>query len=970
MRRILWLRTLRQWLYPRRRVEPVLRARRARVRPKLEILEDRTLLAPVFTVVLGTDFDPSGNGTGQMVTATSGDLRYCVSQADQAVNAGSTITFSAALGNSITLQAGELLLTQNMTIQGPGSSTLTISGGFVPATPAFPFTQPGSRIFDINSPSTIVSISGLTLTNGNGFNGVGTTSATPGNQGGDIYNGGQLTLNNDVITTGTAMGSFPGQGGRGGGIYNGEAEGVTPGSATLTVMNTIITGNLAQGAAPTAKLPVGGPGLGGGIYNDASATLILSTGSSVTNNTAFGFQGVNATNVPPVSPAAPPPPPAANAPGKGFPGSNGLTGASGAAGNNGYAGGSAYGGGVFNNTGGILTVSGSSFTDNIAKGGIGDIGGEGQGGQQGQAGGAGGDAASKIRPAGNGGNGGIGGAGGNGGRGGDGGNAEGGAIFTKGTVTGIAQAQLLGNVAKAGAGGVGGAGGKGGAGGAGGNGGNSSKSNSVGGTAGGGGNGGNAGLGGGGGLGGKAQGGGVYIGAGAVTFSGTSFSTDSLSVGEKALSGNGGSGGDGGQGGAGGNTGTNGKGALRRGGLEVGGVGGAAGTPGIGNNASLAGGGGIFNMGGTLTVTGGLFTQALAQSGNGGNGGSGNIGGVGGVNINTGIKNAAGADSGGAAGGNSGNNPNFDGAFGGAIDTIASDLNVTSTQFGGTTALAGNRAVAGNGGNGGQAHAGTGGNAGHGGNAYGGAISANSSVGNVSINSSSFGHNTVVSGFGGEGGNFGDDFGTGDGDGDEGVADEGVTVDPGDVAGDGDEGLDNDIGGSPGNGGAGGVAWGGGLSYYVTAFSDATNTGAHSVTITGTPFSNNSTSAPLNTAFTPPVPQGGGPGATAGTAPEVRGGGISVNDQIGGITFTATNSPISGNTLTGGNGGFGDTVGGFGSDAFGGGVDLVAASGATGSATFTSSPVSNNVVVAGGGGGGGSAGAGGAAGGGGRHPHG
>ena len=61
----------------------------------MEGLETRQLLS-TFTVVLATDNAASTGG--QAVTATSGDLRYCVTQANAAAaDAGDTITFDPTL---------------------------------------------------------------------------------------------------------------------------------------------------------------------------------------------------------------------------------------------------------------------------------------------------------------------------------------------------------------------------------------------------------------------------------------------------------------------------------------------------------------------------------------------------------------------------------------------------------------------------------------------------------------------------------------------------------------------------------------------------------------------------------------------------------------------------------------------------------------------------------------------------------
>src|SRR5262245_23102986 len=87
--------------------------RAARSRPRLEGLEGR--LAPaVYTVNALSD---TGAGSGD-----SGDLRYCVSRANEAGD--DTITFQAGLAGTIVLTAGLLTLTDTSgatTITGPGA---------------------------------------------------------------------------------------------------------------------------------------------------------------------------------------------------------------------------------------------------------------------------------------------------------------------------------------------------------------------------------------------------------------------------------------------------------------------------------------------------------------------------------------------------------------------------------------------------------------------------------------------------------------------------------------------------------------------------------------------------------------------------------------------------------------------------------------------------------------------------------
>ncbi len=74
------------------------------IRPAVEFLEDRTLpsLTPVLALVVNLPGD-AGASSG----ATSGDIRYCINQANS--NPGSTITFNTVgAGATILLTHGEL----------------------------------------------------------------------------------------------------------------------------------------------------------------------------------------------------------------------------------------------------------------------------------------------------------------------------------------------------------------------------------------------------------------------------------------------------------------------------------------------------------------------------------------------------------------------------------------------------------------------------------------------------------------------------------------------------------------------------------------------------------------------------------------------------------------------------------------------------------------------------------------------
>ncbi len=87
-----------------------------------------------FTVVLASD---SGGPNGQEVSATTGDLRYCIEQADASHGAASdTIDFSSAVfgnGRTITLDSktGPLVLDDSnpLSINAPSGDLVTVSGG-------------------------------------------------------------------------------------------------------------------------------------------------------------------------------------------------------------------------------------------------------------------------------------------------------------------------------------------------------------------------------------------------------------------------------------------------------------------------------------------------------------------------------------------------------------------------------------------------------------------------------------------------------------------------------------------------------------------------------------------------------------------------------------------------------------------------------------------------------------------------
>lgn len=178
-----------------------------------------------------------------------GSLRQRIAE----VAPGETIAF--AVTGTITLTNGELVITNDLTISGPGAANLAISG------------NNSSRVFAISNSAATVNISGLAIRNGraksgtNGLNGTGSNSpggsGSNGQNGGGIFNLGTLTMTSCIISNNST--GIGGDGGRGG-------------NAAL-----IGSGNGGSGGGG------GDGGSGGGIFNAGTLNLIACT---VNRNTA------------------------------------------------------------------------------------------------------------------------------------------------------------------------------------------------------------------------------------------------------------------------------------------------------------------------------------------------------------------------------------------------------------------------------------------------------------------------------------------------------------------------------------------------------------------------------------------------------------------------------------------------------------------------------------------------------------
>jgi hypothetical protein len=186
----------------------------------------------------------------------AGSLRHAILSASP----GDTINFAPCL-TAVTLTSGELVITKNLTITGPGASRLTVQR----STQASTFF----RIFHIPTSTVIVSISGLTISNGSVV-GEEIPGGSDGN-GGGIRSSGLLTLTDCIISANHASG-YNYIGGSGGGVLNE--------NGTITITRCTISNNSAQQGANPNQCAFSS---GGGILNYSGGSLTI-TNSTISGN--------------------------------------------------------------------------------------------------------------------------------------------------------------------------------------------------------------------------------------------------------------------------------------------------------------------------------------------------------------------------------------------------------------------------------------------------------------------------------------------------------------------------------------------------------------------------------------------------------------------------------------------------------------------------------------------------------------
>ncbi len=186
-------------------------------------------------------------GFGNTITVTNTADSGPSSLRDAILNAssGDTISFSLTYPATITLSS-TLDITTSLTINGPGPSSLAISG------------NKSVRVFHIPAPGLTVVISGVTIENGSPVS-TGCLCVTDG--GGGILLDNTSTL---MVTNSTISGNSSGGGG-----------GILSFGSTLIVINSTISGNSSTGG-------------GGGIYNFARGLMVANTTISGNSGGAGG----------------------------------------------------------------------------------------------------------------------------------------------------------------------------------------------------------------------------------------------------------------------------------------------------------------------------------------------------------------------------------------------------------------------------------------------------------------------------------------------------------------------------------------------------------------------------------------------------------------------------------------------------------------------------------------------------------
>jgi hypothetical protein len=222
----------------------------------VEALEDRTVPS-TFTVL-------------NLADSGVGSLRQAVLAANANPGADLIRFAPSARAGTIVLTSGELNITDDLQLDGPGADRLAVSG------------NDASRVFRISS-GVALSLDNLAVTHGRAVG-----------QGGGILNAGTLTVSDAILSDNQVVGvagaslsavvdAF------GGGIFN---------TASLTVLHSAFVHNHSIGADGTAN-SIGSSALGGAIMSagtaSAPATATVSYSTFLDNQAIGGAAGVGAS---------------------------------------------------------------------------------------------------------------------------------------------------------------------------------------------------------------------------------------------------------------------------------------------------------------------------------------------------------------------------------------------------------------------------------------------------------------------------------------------------------------------------------------------------------------------------------------------------------------------------------------------------------------------------------------------------
>ncbi len=176
-------------------------------------------------------YTPRNLTTLHTVTTVNDDGPGSLRQAIAIAAPGDVVNFALNLPATIVL-SDTLVISQDLSVVGPGPDKLTVMRSGANKTPSF-------RIFDVEAGA--VTIAGITIRNGSAYSG----TYLHDNLGGAILNRGMLTVSNCVITGNSALTTDWGTNG----VSVGFGAGIFSDTGSqLAVLNSTISGNQASGA--------------------------------------------------------------------------------------------------------------------------------------------------------------------------------------------------------------------------------------------------------------------------------------------------------------------------------------------------------------------------------------------------------------------------------------------------------------------------------------------------------------------------------------------------------------------------------------------------------------------------------------------------------------------------------------------------------------------------------------------------